>query len=140
MTSSPESAPSGAGGDPGDELMVFGYFHIALGAMIGMVALIPAVYLAIGRELQDTDLQRNAAGASVLANSVGLSLTLTLIGMAAAVVVVWGGARMLRRRGWRTCVFSSVVGCLFFPLGTLLGGITLSRLFDPDLRGAFRDG
>jgi hypothetical protein len=140
MTASGEPAPAHAGSDPGDELMVFGYFHIALGAMIGMVALVPAVYLAIGRELQDVDLQRDATGASVLANSVGLSLTLTVIGMAAAAVVTWGGARMLRRRGWRSCVFSSIVGCLFFPLGTLLGGITLSRLFDPDLRGAFRDG
>ncbi len=140
MTANGAPQPAGAGGDPGDELQVFGYFHIALGAMIGMVALIPAVYLAIGHELRDVDLKQDATGAVALTASVPLSLTLTVIGMVAAGVVVWGGARMLRRRGWRLCVVSSIVGCLFFPLGTLLGGITLSRLFDPDLRGAFRDG
>jgi hypothetical protein len=43
----------------------------------------------------------------------------------------------MRRRNWPLAVASTVVLCFFFPLGTLLGGYTLTRLFDPPTRGSF---
>jgi len=136
------SEPLRAGGrDAGEDLQILSYFHFAMAAMIAMAALVPALLLAIGEALSRPEgaevVRTDGARATNTATIVLVALVL-LAGCALA-TLVGAGARELHRRGrWRLAVTASALQCLFFPLGTLLGGVTLTRLRDPAVRATFR--
>lgn len=127
-------------GATGDSFQVLGYFHVALGFMIGMVSLLPALMVWIGRSISEPApegyVYTEGARATALAGNVVAGAAL-LAGLVAAFVVVAGGIRLGRRTRWRYCVFASALLCLFVPFGTLLGGLTLARLLDPKTRALF---
>lgn len=135
-----ESIHQPAAGAAGDSFQVLGYFHVALGFMIGMVSLLPALMVWIGRSIAEPApegyVYTEGARATALAGNVVAGAAL-LVGLVAAFVVVAGGIRLGRRTHWRYCIFSSALLCLFVPFGTLLGGLTLARLLDPKTRAIF---
>lgn len=50
----------------------------------------------------------------------------------------WLAARRLSAlRGYRLCISVAATSCLFFPLGTVLGAITLSILLKPSVKSKF---
>jgi hypothetical protein len=136
----PVSRPQ-AGPDAGEDLQILSYFHFALAAMIAMAALVPALFLAVDKALADpaaAEVVRTEGARATGTAAVVLVGVVLLAGFALA-VVVGAGARELHRRGrWSLAVRASALQCLFFPLGTLLGGVTLARLFDPAVRATFR--
>jgi hypothetical protein len=121
-----------------DDLQILAFFHYAIAAMIAMLALIPATYYAIGVVLTDPSEGAPVAGLS-LAFPFGLSLGLLLAGFALAALVGWGGRCMQQRTAYRTCVASAVGACLFLPLGTLLGIVSLATLTRADVKRIFAD-
>lgn len=135
-----EITTSPAPGAAGDSFQILGYFHVALGFMIGMVSLLPALMIWIGRSISEPAAEgyvyTEGARATAMAGYVVAGAAL-VVGLAAAAAVVLGGIRLARRTNWRYCVFSSALLCLFVPFGTLLGGLTLARLLDPKTRAIF---
>ena len=123
-----------------DELDVLSYFHYAMGILVGMLALVPGVFLWTGRELAarpgETVVLTEGARATGAVTTLLVAL-LVAVGIATGALIGWGGRCLARRRRWRVCVLTSSVACLFVPLGTLLGGITLSYLTRRDVRALF---
>lgn len=127
-------------GTTGDSFQILGYFQVALGFMIGMVSLLPALMIWIGRSVAEPApegyVYTEGAKATAMAGNI-VAVAALVVGLAAAAVVVLGGIRLARRSSWRYCVFSSALLCLFVPLGTLLGGLVIARLLDPKTRPLF---
>lgn len=125
---------------PGDELQIFAFFHYALGAMIGLLALVPAVFLLVRSELgQATDAELVLTDGARAAETFTVSIAIGLvgIGLVLAGLVIAGGRKLAIGRSWTFCVVTSAVLCFLFPLGTLIGAITLFRLFHPPVRAHF---
>lgn len=141
MTRPDHLSPAGREREAGETFDILSYFHFALAAMIAMAALVPPLYLAIGRELAapaDASLVRtDGARATETLTLVAVAL-LVLFAFFLAALVGWGARCLQRRERWSLCVAASGLACLFFPLGTLLGGFTLQRLLEPRLRALFR--
>lgn len=123
-----------------DELNVLSYFHYAMGILVGMLALVPGVFLFTARELAprsgETLVLTDGARATGAVTTLLVALLITA-GIATGALIGWGGRCLARRRRWRVCVVTSFVACLFVPLGTLLGGITLSYLTRREIRALF---
>lgn len=136
MSAPPVPAP----GASGDSFQILGYFQVALGFMIGMVSLLPALMIWIGRSVAEPapegSVFTEGAKATAMAGTIVAGAAL-ILGLAAAAAVVVGGIRLARRTSWRYCVFAAALLCLFFPLGSLLGGLILVRLFEPGQRTGF---
>ena len=133
-------SPSIPSASNGDELSVLSYFHYAMGLLLAMLALVPGVFLFTGRELaaragEEVVLTEGARAAGAFANV--LFAALVVAGLALGALVFYGGSCLARRRRWALCAFTSGLACLFFPLGTLLGGITLSYLTRRETRALF---
>lgn len=127
--------------DAGEDLQILSYFHFAMAAMIAMAALVPALFMAIGQALAEPaagELERTDGARAAGAATTVLVAVVLLAGFALAVVVGAGARELLRRGRWGLAVKASALECLFFPLGTLLGGVTLARLYDPAVRATFR--
>lgn len=137
-TPTPERPP---GADRGQDLLqLLSYFHLALGLMMILLALIPAVFLAVGSELGAEgaeEIVRTEGARAAAAFSRALAAGVVVAGIGFGAFVAWGARALAGRRQWGLCVVSTAVLCLFFPLGTLLGGYTLTRLFDPPTRASF---
>jgi hypothetical protein len=135
-----EPSASTAPGASGDSFQILGYFQVALGFMIGMVSLLPALMIWIGRSVAEPApegyVYTEGAKATAMAGTILAGVALVL-GFAAAAAVVVGGIRLARRARWRYCVFSAALLCLFVPLGTLLGALVVARLLDPKTRPLF---
>jgi uncharacterized membrane protein len=135
-----EPSTSTAPGASGDSFQILGYFQVALGFMIGMVSLLPALMIWIGRSVAEPApagyVYTEGAKATAMAGSILAGVALVL-GFAAAAAVIVGGIRLARRAHWRYCVFSAALLCLFVPLGTLLGALVVARLLDPKTRPLF---
>ncbi|KAB2957120.1 MAG: hypothetical protein F9K18_12905 [Thermoanaerobaculia bacterium] len=136
----PETAPADARArDAGEVFDVLSYFHFALAAMIAMAALVPPIYLAVGRALAPAGEELVRTEGARAADSFVLVAVAVLVFAAflLAALVGWGARCLQKRERWSLCVAASALACLFFPLGTLLGGFTLQRLLDPRQRARF---
>jgi hypothetical protein len=142
MAESESRSPGAHGRAPGESFEILSYFHFALAAMIAMASLVPPLYLAIGRALatpEGESVVRTAGARTTETVTLVAVALLVLFGFLLAVLVGWGARCLQKRERWPLCVAASALACLFFPLGTLLGGFTLQRLFDPRLRSLFEN-
>jgi hypothetical protein len=125
--------------DASDDLQFLAMFHYAVGAMAGMVALVPALHLFVAVSLTsegepvDQILVRlfGETGAAVAA------ALLFVAGFALGGLLVAAGLGLARRRSYRFCRFASALGALFVPFGTLLAAVTLPVLGRPATRALF---
>lgn len=139
--SAAEAGPTQAGArDAGEAFDVLSYFHFALAAMIAMASLVPAVLLAVGRALAPAgdEIVRTDGARAADSFALAASVLVVVAGCALAALVGTGARCLQKRERWALCVAASALACLFFPLGTLLGGVTLQRLLEPRLRALFR--
>lgn len=124
-----------------DDFQFLAMFHYAIGAMAGMLALVPALHLFVVTSLTPEGEPVDAVtvrlfgenGAAVVA---GL---LFVLGMALCGLLIAAGTRMARGKNLRFCLFASILGCLFIPFGTMLGIVTIPRLQNPKTRALFTD-
>jgi len=125
--------------DPGEDLQILAMFHWAMAFLIGMAALVPLAWLVIDRRLRDggEELLRTPGAAASDAGMMAIAAGLLTAGLALGIVVARGAFLLARRERWTYCVAASALMCLFFPFGTLLGGLTLGRLLEPRIREAF---
>jgi hypothetical protein len=128
--------------EPRDHLQILAFFHFAVGAMIAMVALVPLALFFAGSELSapgaEEVVRTEGARVAHLA-SFGCGLVALAVGLAVGATVAFAGRFLLARRGFRFCLAAAVLACLFVPIGTALGAVTLTLLLRPDIRALFAD-
>lgn len=128
--------------DGRDQLDILAFFHFAVGTMIAFVAVVPLLLGAVGASMAapggDAALRTEGARVTAVA-SFGCGVAVLALGLAAGAVVAFGGRCLMRRERWRVCVAAAGLACLFVPIGTLLGAVTLAALFRPEVRAAFAD-
>lgn len=122
-----------------DDLQFLAMFHYAVGAMAGMVSLVPALHLYVVATLtpegQPIDsLLARLFGEHGAAAAVGVLL---VVGMALGGLLIAAGLGLARCRNYRFCRFASALGALFVPFGTLLAAVTLPLLGRPATRALF---
>ncbi len=105
------------------------YFLVALFNLLGACAIIAFPIAAIIQENSGSDLYF-----PLISLSFGLCATLILAIL--AIVAGWG---LLRMAGWaRWLAFAlAIISLLFFPIGTIVGAITIWYLLKADVREAF---
>ena len=105
-----------------EHLQFLSMFFYAVGALAAMMTLIPALGLFLAAEMQ----QPGEPLPFALAERLGLPTAATRAGM------------LLRRcQGYRYCLTVAWAACLFVPIGTLLGGVTVSILKRPATQRLF---
>lgn len=128
--------------DRRDHLQILAFFHYAVGAMMAMVAVVPLVLSAVGSQMArpggDEAIRTQGARVTELA-SFGCAAALLVVGLLAGGVVAYAGRCLLERRRYRFCLAAAALACLFLPIGTLLGTVTLALLLAPDVRALFAD-
>ena len=128
--------------DRRDQLQLLAFFHYAVGAMIAMVAVVPLVLSAVGAQIAspggDETIRTQGARVTEIA-SFGCAAALLVAGLAVGGAVAFAGRCLMERRRHRFCLFAAALACLFFPIGTALGAVTLSLLLAPDVRALFAD-
>ncbi|KKN95120.1 hypothetical protein LCGC14_0181890 [marine sediment metagenome] len=78
-------------------------------------------------------------GSMVLGAFLGMILA-ALVAMATLVWLIFlavSGWLLKRRRGYWVCYLVAIASCAFFPLGTVLGVVTLKVLSRPNVRASF---
>jgi len=120
-------------------LRILGWLHYVGAALAGVIPVFGAVYagmgvaMVLGRFPGMTPARGEPFG--WLPTAMGAFIVLIGIGSVSLNVLT---ARALRARRRHTlCLLTSVMNCMHFPLGTLLGGFTLVVLCRPAVRAAF---
>ena len=122
-----------------EHLQFLSMFFYAVGALAAMLTLIPALGLFLAAEMQ----QPGDPLPFALAERLGLAAAAVLAGalLAAGLVlfILMTRAGMLLRqcRSYRFCLAVAWAACLFVPIGTLLGGVTIAVLKRPATRQLF---
>lgn len=124
-----------------EHLQFLSMFFYAVGALAAMLTLIPALGLFLAAEMQ----QPGEPLPFALAEKLGLAAAAVLAGaLLAAGLVLFGlmtRAGMLLRqcRNHHFCLAVAWAACLFVPIGTLLGGVTIAILRRPATQRLFAD-
>jgi hypothetical protein len=125
-----------------EHLKTLAICHYVLGGLCFLVGLFPMIHLAVGVAIVSGAFPGPPPDGSFPPEFFGW----LFIGVASAVIAFcWGlglalvqAGTCLRQRRWRTfCMVVAGVSCLFKPLGTILGVLTLIVLMRPSVREAF---
>ncbi|MEZ5944183.1 MAG: hypothetical protein R3C18_22550 [Planctomycetaceae bacterium] len=124
-----------------DQLDVLGLFHYTFAAMWGVLLLFPLWNLSVlmrGLKHAPQDLQQIPE--SAIRNTVIVTIVFCVVVLVSVTLLVAAGASMRSRDRYGLCKTVAYVECLAFPLGTILGVITLVALNDATVRGQFFPG
>lgn len=122
-----------------EHLQFLSMFYFAVGALAAMTSIIPALGLFIGASVR-------APGEPlpfVLAERIGLPAAAALTGVllfagfALFVLMARAGFLLGRCRSYGFCLAVAWAACLFVPIGTALGAITIPILKRPATRRLF---
>lgn len=138
-----EGAGDAAMARAGSHLDTLGVVHYVIGALIALGSCIPVVQLTIGvviivggfglESLQDVlRIPRWFGAVFVVAGAVA-GVAINIIGWS----MIWSGRQMRRRRRHSTSFVIACVMCTVFPLGTILGVITIVTLQRPAVRALY---
>jgi len=120
-----------------DQLRLLSVFHYVLGALQVVVAVFPAVDLILGMGIV-----AGRAGEGVQTSSygwtlIGTSVLAMVLGLGLAALTFAAGRRLRTHRAHSFCLVVAAINCFFFPLGTILGVLTLIVLKRPTVKAAF---
>ncbi|MEO8197087.1 MAG: hypothetical protein ABI689_10220 [Thermoanaerobaculia bacterium] len=125
-----------------EHLQFLSMFFYAVGALAAMMTLVPALGLFLAAEMQ----QPGEPLPFALAERLGLSAaavlagTLVLAGLVLFILMTRAGMLLRRCQNYRFCLAVAWAACLFVPIGTVLGGVTISILQRPATQRLFADG
>lgn len=120
-----------------EQVRLLSTFHYILGALQVLVALFPGVDLILGMGIISGRFGAVAEPSSYGWTLVGTSVVAMILGLGLSVLTIMAGRRLAEHRAHSFCLVVAAVNCLFFPLGTILGVVTLIVLKRPAVREAF---
>ena len=122
-----------------EHLQFLSMFYFAVGALAAMTSIIPALGLFIAASVREP----GEPLPFVLAERLGLPASATLTGVLLAaglalfVLMARAGFLLARCRSYRFCLAVAWAACIFVPIGTVLGAITIPILLRPAARRLF---
>jgi len=125
-----------------EHLQFLSMFFYAVGALAAMLSLVPALALFVALSVR----RPGEPIAFVLATLLGPTGATVAVGVVLVagftlfVLMARAGFLLARCRSYRFCRAVSRAACLFVPIGTLLGDVTLPILRRPATQGLFTDG
>ena len=122
-----------------EHLQFLSMFFYAVGALAAMMTLIPALGLFLAAEMQQPGepLPFAVAERLGLATAAVASGALFLAGLVLFILMTRAGMLLRRCRSYRFCLAVAWAACLFVPIGTLLGAVTVSILRRPATQRLF---
>jgi len=122
-----------------EHLQFLSMFFYAVGALAAMLALVPALWLFVAGTLR----QPGEPVPSALVEWLGLPAAsiiagvLLVAGGVLGVAMARAGFLLARCERYRFCLTVAWAACLFVPVGTLLGAITIPLLQRPETQRLF---
>lgn len=121
-----------------DTLRMLAVFHYVMAGLIALVACIPLIHLTVGLSLTVGAI----TGDEPVLGMVGAVFTLVaaliiLIGWGLAVLVFLAGRNLDRQTKYQFCMIGAGVLCIFMPMGTILGVVTLVTLQNDSVKELF---
>lgn len=125
--------------DEREHLQFLSMFFYAVGALAAMLSLVPALWLFVAVAMRDPGerLSSDLIEAIGVPAAGGIAGFLLVAGFVLLVAMARAGFLLARCRRYRFCLNVAWAACLFFPVGTLLGAITIPLLQRPATRAAF---
>ena len=124
-----------------EHLQFLSMFYFAVGALAAMTSIIPALGLFIAASVREP----GEPLPFVLAERLGLSASAMLTGALLAsgfalfLLMARAGFLLARCRSYRYCLAVAWAACIFVPIGTVLGAITIQVLQRPATQSLFAD-
>lgn len=123
-----------------EQLNLVSVFYYVVAALAGLFSCIPFIHIAIGIAMlagvMDSDSGEDVPAmlgwVFVLVGSV-----IVLMGFAFAVMLLFTGRFLARRRHYTFCLAMAAASCIFMPFGTILGVFTIIVLSRPEAKALF---
>jgi len=138
--SHPKAKPAGFDQPNQDEqhLALLSIFHYALGAILGLVSLIPSLHLMAGILMVSEIMDSSSRPPALVGWFIVVTSTMFILGgLAFSFLVAMTGRRIAKRKGHGLCIAIAGIECLFMPLGTVLGVFTIITLMRPSVKVLF---
>jgi hypothetical protein len=122
-----------------EHLQFLSMFYFAVGALAAMTSIIPALGLFIAASVREPGEPLPFVLAERLGLPAAAALTglLLLAGFTLFVLMARAGFLLARCRSYRFCFAVAWAACLFVPIGTVLGAITIPILQRPATQRLF---
>lgn len=124
-----------------EHLQFLSMFFYAVGALAAMLSLVPALGLFVASALRQPGEPIRYLLVEMLGPEavVGVVVLLLIAGFALGVAMARAGFLLARCERYRYCLAVAWAACLFVPIGTLLGAITIPILRRPETRRIFAE-
>jgi len=122
-----------------EHLRLLSIFHYVLGGIVGFLACMPCIHVAVGVLMVTGTMSSGGSGPPpafgwifVIMGSVFI-----LLGWTLAILLLIAAGRLRKRCGWTFCFVVACISCLFMPMGTVLGVFTILVLSREAVKAAF---
>ncbi len=117
-------------------------FHYVVAGLLALMACIPFIHLAIGLAMLFAPRSFQGGHGPPPPAFIGMILIVVaalfiFCGWTAAVLLAWSGRCLTQRRRYMFCMVMAAIGCIFVPLGTVLGVFTIVVLAKPEVKATF---
>lgn len=126
-----------------DQLTILAIMHYVLSVLFGFGALFPLIYLAVGVIIINGGLEPTGGEPPPPVVGwilVGFSLVAVTVGLTMALCMAIAGRKLQKRRSHLFCLIIAGLECIFLPLGTVLGILTIIVLLRPSVKELFGVG
>jgi hypothetical protein len=130
--------------DHEQSLKLLSIFHYVAAGLLAVCATIPIIHLVIGLfflnapdEVFDGDPPPPAVRTLIGILFTVIPTLIILAGWTTAFLTALAGRYLSRRRHHTFCLVSAGVLCMFMPIGTVLGVLTIIVLIQPEVKDAF---
>ena len=124
-----------------EHLRLLSIFHFVVAGIIAVFSLFPIFHIVFGLAMV-TGLFETPNQAGPMPEIFGwifiiFPAMMMLCGMAFSICVVFAGRNLGRRSGYVYCLAIAGILCMFAPVGTILGVLTIIVLIRPTVKEAF---
>ena len=123
---------------PDENLRLLSILHYVLAGLAGLFSLIPLVYVGMGVLVLRGAFKGPHPPLPFMGwIFIAVGLLLVFMGLTFAFLVVLSGLSLARRRHSTFVVVMAGLSCAFFPLGTVLGILTIVAITKPEVKVLF---
>lgn len=117
-------------------------FHYVMAGLIGLFALLPLIYVAMGVFFVAGGGPMSAPGAPRMVGWLFIAVggIVCVVGESLALLTFFAARALSARRNWTFCMVVASLNTLHAPLGTALGVFTLIVLMRSSVKATFQSG
>ncbi len=124
-----------------EQIRLLAIFHYILAGMIGLLSLFPIIHIVLGTLIVsgalNTQQGSQAPPAALGWIFIAIPAAMMLCGFCTAIAVLIAALSLSCKRRYTFCLVVAAVECLFMPLGTILGVLTILVLVRESVKRKF---